>query len=304
MARNQARARTPVISAAPPHSGRHGGLTLPAGVDIRDAWIWRTPLQVANDVRGWIDRLPFLSAVAGVPRSGVEIGIKIAQALQIPHLDLRTLTDSRPPSHRPLQHRYGPILVVDDTSWSGRTMNEVKKSTTGNVIFGTLYASEEQAANLDSVGYVLHTVMHTFPWNYLRDMHATWTLSDLDGVFCSDCPPEADDGAERYANWIMSRRCLIQPSWQPLEIITARPRTHREHTLTWLQAQGITSPLNQPFPTLAMQRAHNPADAKADRYNQRADAKLFVESDDRQARKIHELTRKPVLCTDTLTFYQ
>lgn len=304
MTRNRARQRTAVISAAPPLPGRRGGLTLPSGVEPHHAWIWRTPLQVANDVRGWIDRLPFLSAVAGVPRSGVEIGIKIAQALQIPHLDLATLGDSRPPSHRPLMKHQGPILVVDDTSWSGRTMAEVKKSTRGNIIFGTLYASAEQAPNLDSVGYLLHTVMHTFPWNYLRDMHSTHTISDLDGVFCSDCPPEADDGDLEYANWIMSRRCLIQPSWQPMEIITARPRTHREHTLTWLAANGITCPLNQPFPTLAMQRAHDPADAKADRYLQRRDARLFVESDERQARKIFETTRRPVLCTDTLTLYQ
>lgn len=304
MTRNRARERKPVINAAPHFTSSEGKLTLPAGVKTTDHWIWRTPLQVTNDIRGWIDRLPTISAVAGVPRSGVEIAVKIAQALQIPHLDLNTMHDSRPPSHRPLQHRPGPTLIVDDTSWSGHTMAAVKARATGDVLFGTLYASAEQAANLDTVGYLLHTVMHTFPWNYLRDMHATWTLSDLDGVFCSDCPAQDDDGGHRYAVWINSRRLLIQPSWQPLEIITARPRTHREQTLNWLRANGITCPLNQPFTTLTQQRAHEPAVVKADRYQQLTQAKLMVESDARQARRIFEITHKPVLCTDTLEFHQ
>ena len=48
----------------------------------------------------------------------------------------------------------------------------------------------------------------------------------------------------------------------------------------------------------------SPAAFKADIYRLRPWAKLFVESDDRQAREIHAITRRPVYSVETNKMYE
>ena len=49
--------------------------------------------------------------------------------------------------------------------------------------------------------------------------------------------------------------------------------------------------------------AKDHAERKASEYNVDRLAQLFVESDVRQAKRIFDITGKPVLCTDTMTCF-
>jgi hypothetical protein len=260
-----------------------------------------------DDVKKWCQSLK-ISAVAGIPRSGTMIANIISHELNIPLLFVCNgeLLDCRPSISRPVNKEAGPILIVDDTSWSGRAMNYVR-SMFGrelNVIFGALYCSEEQAPVLNTYYKILPTKWHTFEWNILRDVLVQDFLVDFDGVLCND--PTVPDDTPQYDNFIINAKPKYLPKYPIGGIVTARLHKYEENTKKWLDKHKVeyNSLIMSPYNT-SEERLRNFGFGtwKAEIYKN-SDKKLFIESNAQQAEEIFVITGKPVFCIDTMTLLQ
>lgn len=279
-------------------------------------WVFRNYSQFMSDVLQMTARLPDIRAVAGVPRSGLFPASIISTQLGIPIIPLESLVSGsvshwRPEMSKPIQKKGGSILVVDDTSWSGRsilhTKSSINRSILDECVFGAVYAGQDavSSAAIDLAGFVMPTLRHCFSWNYLRDIYCGRTLSDLDGVFCSDWPGHADDGSDSYRTWLTSVKPITRPAYQLLGIVTGRVRTFEKETVEWLNKNGIIHKnLHILFDDVVSRTGKDVGARKAEVYQSYQQAELFVESSKLQADIIFSRTGRPVLCTETQEIIQ
>lgn len=257
---------------------------------------YRTYAQLADDVRDWLAHAGEFSAVAGIPRSGVIPAAIVAQERAIPLLELTTLTAPyRPEWSRRLQRPGAQVLILDDTAWTGRTINAWRLYLAAadkpleSLTFAAVYAGPRALPQLDAHGYRLETSAHSFAWNIGRDVTAHRLATDLDGVLCHDPPHQ------------------VTPRLAPAQfhtIITGRRERHRAPTLRWLQAHGVR------FRRLVM-RPDDVPDAHVPRFkasvykriHDAGDVVGYLESDDRQAREIADRTRLPVVSVQAAATY-
>lgn len=276
--------------------------------------IFRTYNQIAADVREWSRRLPRdVAAVAGVPRSGSIVAALLAEFRHCHLAELRDLIDGRSPwtvRHRrriPPRPENGRVLLIDDTCWSGRTMEDMRRRLAHrkNVDYCALYYGRKGLPFLDRAGRFLPSLQHSFQHNMLRDCLIRRFLFDLDGVICEDWGrPDVGKHAEAYQKHLQHARPLYLPSYPIPAVVTARLERWRPETANWLAKHGVRCGRLEmaPFETERERERYGHARYKSDVYA-RSQARLFVESDDRQAREIHQRTKRPVLCVDSLTCY-
>lgn len=259
---------------------------------------FRSYNDLVRDVKVWAATLPEFDAVVGVPRSGTLVASLLAV--------------ERDWTLEPEGNLVNRILVVDDTISTGGTMRNFLKDLGGKYgvdshHFGTaaLYAAP------GSEGMVQHhyaTVPHprAFEWNLRRWFGLPYSIVDLDGVICHDPDALEDDTPEWVERWIVN----AVPKWRFGNVIgticTSRLERYRPQTEAWLKRHGVKYArlIMGPWATAAERRANrrNAAHYKAMAYM--ADgAMLFIESSEAQAKVIHELTKRPVLCTDTMTLH-
>ena len=263
--------------------------------------------QMIDDVRAWCKKLR-ISGVAGIPRSGSLVANIIAHELNIPLYFIvgDSLNNSRPDISRPINKKDGPILIVDDTSWSGRAMSHVRRMFDGelNVIFGALYSSAEQVKNLSVHYKVLDTKYHTFEWNILRDVLVSDFYLDFDGVLCED--PTVPDDTSEYINFLNTAEPKYLPKYPVGGVVTSRLHIYEQETKDWLIKYGIqyNSLIMSPYKT-SQDRMRNFGFGtwKAQIYKN-SDKKLFIESNIQQAEEIFIISGKPVFCTETMTLLQ
>ena len=95
---------------------------------------------------------------------------------------------------------------------------------------------------------------------------------------------------------------LFTPTMQIGAIVTYRLNIYEDITKRWLADNGIKYGFLQMFPAKSWEQRQrsgiSPDQFKATYYN-KSKAKIFVESNEWQARRIYEITKKPVLCVDT-----
>lgn len=210
-------------------------------------FIYKSYGAASHDVRLWASRLPEFSAVAGVPRSGIPVATMFAQHRNIPLIPIESVFDGsqvqswRPGHSRRMKPATGPILVLDDTCWAGRTIKVLRqKITNPNVKIGAVYGSEFGANLVDLCGYILPYIHHSFEWNLLHDINARNTVTDMDGVLCQDWGLP-DDGAwqYRYEKFLDEAKPLICPGGPVYAVVTARLAKYESQTRAWLEKHKI-----------------------------------------------------------------
>ena len=252
---------------------------------------YRSYDDLHRDVRDWLLHAPSFAAVAGIPRSGILAAAIVAQVRNIPLLEIGDLDDPfRPDWARRLDRVDGPLLIVDDTSWTGRTIRAWRQlarpwiawvKPTAVLQFAAVYGGRKALADLDLYGYRLQTGNHCFAWNLGRDLISRRIATDMDGVLCHDPPRQSD-------------RLLAPAKFET--IITGRPERHRPRTMEWLRAHGVDHkrlvmlPDGEPAAHVARFKA-----SVYRRFHDRGDVVAYVESDHRQAREIADRTRLPVV---------
>lgn len=280
--------------------------------------IFRTYAQAAQDIREWSSRLPHFAAIAGIPASGTIIATMLARWRHCHYVELADLLAGKTPwaqPHRrniPAQPEAGPVLIVDDTCWTGRTILELKErialaGVKADISYGALYYGDGGKAFLDHPGRRLPEFCHTFEWNMLRDILVKRFVFDLDGVLCEDwARPDTGNHEQDHLHHLANARPLYRPCYPVKAIVTARLEKFREVTELWLKKNGIRYGELVMFEgQIQAREKYGHARHKADHYQRfiSAGAQGFIESSARQARDIAALTGKPVLSIEGLTLY-
>jgi uncharacterized HAD superfamily protein len=137
-----------------------------------------------------------------------------------------------------------------------------------------------------------------FEWNFMTNPILESACVDIDGVLCVDPTPEQNDDGPAYESFLDSAAPLHRPSRRIFALVTSRLEKYRVQTEKWLAGQNIEyGHLHMmDVPDMATRRRlGNHADFKAAFYA-KSKARLFIESEPRQALRIAEMTDKPVLC--------
>ena len=249
--------------------------------------------------------------VVGVPRSGLVVAGAMALHLHVPFASLDRYCEGRSfyGAGRRLAGEApvgGRVLLIDDTAWSGRSMDAaVKRMLEAGIardrfIAAVVYGTAKSTTSVDMVRCNVEG-RRLFEWNiWNHGMMSEHVLFDLDGVLCLD-PPHDDDG-ERYAKYIRHARRLYRPK-KVRGIVTCRLEKWRKMTAGWLQRAGVEygSLRMMDYETAAERRkAARNGRWKGTIYKRDAEASLFIESSLTQARQIRQIAGKPVLCTETM----
>ena len=276
---------------------------------------WRSYADLQTDLRKWIPHLPPLKAIAGVPRSGIIPATMLAMELHIPVLPIESVLDGavtpyRPNKSRTLNGGAGYTLVLDDTCWGGKTVEELRPLLAGkeDVLLAAVYVQAANAHLVDLAGYTLESEFHTFAWNLFRDGNVNVTATDMDGVLCEDWsgPEEGPIWSAKYADHLANAKPLYLPRvppdapWKLRAVVTSRLHGHTDATVGWLSKHNVpfTEIVTAPYESCAERiRKKGFAERKSSIYRHLAGkgVRWFVESDPGQADIIARLTGLPVI---------
>lgn len=267
--------------------------------------------DLANDIRANLWKVPSdVSLIVGVPRSGLLCALMVGEYLHKPVIDLQGYLNGYAPqfgSRGKYMHKTNErVLVLDDTVFSGRSIEKVKDQVRAagknNVLYGCIYAEGKHACEMVDIYFENNynpneELWHLYEWNILQHglKLSSVTMYDLDGVLCLDPPDEKN--VQGYEQYIANARTMIIPSTVVGAIVTYRRERYREITERWLRTNGVQ------YDKLIMRSerffTRNNDDAayyKAMEYRNAQWARLFVESNARQAEIISSMSGKQVFC--------
>ena len=263
--------------------------------------------------------------IMGVPRSGTICASIISEFLNVPLIDIDSFVGGiKPYGGGRLRHFYGNkkqetkrVLVVDDTVYTGLSKVQAKEKlapfTDYQFIFMAVYLEGPGEKYIDL--YLEDVRKYTkgfteivyYEWNIFHHNEGDMSgfLFDLDGVMCLDPPDERQE--EEYNAFIKSAPPLFLPSTKIGGIATYRLDKNREITEKWLADHGVNYGLLYMFNAQSWDERNamgiSPEQMKSFIYGNSPQYKLYIESNKHQAEKIHEMTGKPVLCTENNKLY-
>lgn len=272
-----------------------------------------------DDIAAWERELPQFDAVCGIPRSGMIPAGYIALRRNIRLVELTDLL--REPlgaiGRAPIREtnpivKYSRkvgrrLLIVDDSSSDQSvTITGLREKLADQLSLDITYAAVYRASEKSKVDFYYREVpqLRMFEWNWFRHWQLKTAMLDMDGVICEDWagPPEQNDDPV-FREHLKTAKPLHVPDVPIRAVVTSRLERYRAETQRWLEQHNvhyqrlIMHPAKTPE---ARRKAGDHAQRKAASYLQNGDSALFVESDIRQARIIHEQSKRPVLCTDTM----
>ena len=184
---------------------------------------------------------PDLTAIAGVPRSGlIPAGILACHL----HLPIYTVMQGRMipcgigTRSQSLKDDLRAVLVVDDTVCRGGTMKKLRSEIISDVIYAAVFCQPGSEQHVDMFGRHL-PAPHLLEWNFASTYWTVCMGMDLDGVICQDCTAEMDDDGRRYERFLRNAGPKHLPRFKPVRaIITARLEKYRRQTEAWLRLHG------------------------------------------------------------------
>jgi orotate phosphoribosyltransferase len=280
-----------------------------------------------------LKKLPPIRGVAGVPVSGLLVAPTIATLLHVPLYEVSE-------QHGLVQTGHGwrgcsriadtslPLLVVDDTVSSGRSIgimrDRLKADGVHNCIFASSLCHGNSLDKVDLYGSQCDEP-HLLEWNLANSgymstlghhgLHGAGIVCDMDGVICQDPPRHFDetndDDRTSYLNWLADAPLgTFLPRMHDVPVIVSwRCEYTRSLTEHWLRRHHIK------YKRLVLwgDNSQTPAEQSASRTWQPLDHKgrilmeanyaMIVESCEHQSRAICEATGKPVLCWDTKEYF-
>ena len=240
---------------------------------------------------------PDVTAVAGVPRSGMTPAAIMAETLHVPlysihHADgLRELAHGARLAER--NGRQGRLLVVDDTIASGVSMERIRAAMPdilaghhfhGDAYFAAVYANPDRAELADFVAELL-PLPHYLEWNLFNSIHTPTLALDIDGVIFHE-----------------ERGMAGLPKYVPRNVsvpLIATGRHERDRAVTEEQLHRVGVRYDRLVMAATDEEYGDPATVKARAYSETPAATLFVESCPNQARQIADACGKRVLCPAT-----
>ncbi|WP_145107646.1 phosphoribosyltransferase [Cereibacter sediminicola] len=269
---------------------------------------YRSITDLADMLQHNLHRLPRdTDLVVGLPEGGMLAANILCLLANVPMADLESFLAGRsfsvgrtkldPATGAPAPQRVVAIAVTEEGVAHARARLEAAGLDV------TLVVAYGSAPDLPGAGLVLEALPEPriFQWSFMQHPVLEQACVDIDGVLCLDpTQAENDDGAA-YLQFLASARPLYRPTRRIGTLVTSRLEKYRSGTEEWLAARGIS------YGRLVMLDLPSQAERirlgahgsfKAEVYRQ-SDAPLFIESENRQARRIAELSGKPVLCLES-----
>lgn len=242
-----------------------------------------------------------VSAVYGVPRSGMFPAYLIATALHVP---LGVAGQKVVAGDRVTERKNGIALLVDDSLYKGGSIKRAQAAVHAPCEKVVVYAQEH---NKHIVSYYADIVEgpRVFEWNLFACGVTEKTIFDIDGVLCFDPPVFDDDGAS-YQAALRNAIPYRLPKRQVHSLCTNRLERWRDITEAWMKSYGIEykNLYMQQYKTANERRkAGNANHFKASVYKN-SDAQLFVESHDHHAKQIATLSKKPVVSVESMRLFK
>lgn len=284
-----------------------------------------TIAELSNTIRDNIWKIPRdIDFIIGIPRSGMIAASIISSYLNVPLIDINAfIRGEKPAGGNRLRYftekhkQTNKVLVIDDTVFAGTSMNKVRQQLKNikNITF--IYS----CVYLEGVGekcidlYLEDVRKYTdkdnpivlYEWNILQHNERIMEkcLYDIDGVLCVN--PTDERKNEEYIEYIKNAIPLFIPRTKIGGIITYRLIKNQAITEEWLKKYGVTYNEITMFPGYTWEERNksgiSPEKYKGDFYKKHDKYKLFVESDDYQAKRINEISEKPVYCVETNKMY-
>lgn len=248
------------------------------------------------DILAFMVKIPYdVTAVAGVPRSGMFAASMIAEQM---HLALYSLCDENLVRlSSGFRHKDyiddGTLLVVDDTVASGHSIQTLPDIDRQHLL-AAIYVTPERAHLVD-LFYKKLSSPHYLEWNIFNSIYTKNLATDIDGILCSEVPNGLSQCA--YERWVQHAPILQRPVYKTIPLIaTGRKRMYRKHTEEWLDKYGIKYD-KLVFPKNDEEHKY-PAVVKGNSYKE-SPATIFMESCPIQAKTIAEISGKRVICPKT-----
>lgn len=260
-----------------------------------------------------------IDVFVGVPRSGMIVATLLACYCNKPLSDIDTFVEKKWYSSGNTKRNFGvssysdikKILVVEDSSSSGRSIQEAKQKFKDvqekiEVLYLAAYVTKETRNNVDIFFRVID-IPRLFEWNFMHHDILEKSCVDLDGVLCIDPSKEENDDGEKYKSFIMNARSKYIPTRKIGWIVTARLEKYRKLTEEWLENNNIDYDhlimMDEVDTAKERRELGNHARFKASKYKDLKKSVLFIESDQKQAELISQLSGKDVICTGTQVLY-
>lgn len=275
---------------------------------------YRSIADLANTIRSNLTKIPRdVDLVVGIPRSGMLAANMIALNRNLTLCDVDAFSGDRLLQHGSTRSTHTPhiqtpseashILIVDDSVYSGKTLQGIKNRIkahhrTQRLTYAAVYSA---ATSVEPVDISLEVVKppRVFEWNLMhRPALINWCL-DIDGLLCVDPTWQQNDDGDKYIDFLLNASPLSLPTRPVGHLVTSRLEKYRRETETWLRRHGIE------YRQLHMidlpdadtrRRLGCHAEYKAKVYRSLKKTTLFVESEPHQAASISTRSGKPVIC--------
>lgn len=280
--------------------------------------------QYSRDVKTLASMLPHdLTCVIGIARSGMKAATEISMLLHLPLLALRQNKRDiiqvgngwRLGGFEHVEPIPGKAVLVDDTVMLGnsfRSVTDIAREQFPDLIRAAVYVNPRSRTQPDF--FVWHVgAPHLLEWNIFNSVHSTHIALDFDGILCEDCPPGDDDDGPRYLNFIRNAKPKYLPRKHPVPlIVTARVEKYRAETEAWLARWNVKhyALIMHPAATTRERENYDVSAYKAhhfkhwaQRFHANPGPHIFIESEDWQARRIHELTGLMTVCPGSTAVY-
>lgn len=255
-----------------------------------------------------------IDLVVGIPRSGMLVASYISILLNKPLVDFDGYLKgeifdvglTRKPFVKLSNREVKRVLIVDDSIRTGNQMQTCKEKLQATDIKDKIYwlaaiATDESKKKINYY-FDICEQPRIFEWNMMTSAKLKDICMDIDDVITLSAS-RTKGGEERdYSNLLP----LYLPGRPVAHLVTCRIEKDRGVTEEWLKRYNVK------YGKLHMMQYETEAERRKDRKhaNYKADVyiktkcKLFIESSEAQAVNIAKLSKKPVLCIDTMKVYK
>ena len=272
---------------------------------------FRSIADLNQDILGNLQRIPRdIDVVVGVPRSGLVPATLISLYFNLPLADVegfaagRLLACGRTKQYEGLQLNHEDarhVLLVDDSVLTGVSIRAAREALIAaapamRITTLVVYGETTSGPGADIVLAVVKQP-RVFQWNVMHHRVLGETCVDIDGILCVDPTSAENDDGPSYLRFLQTSAPLHRPTRRIYALVTSRLEKYRKETEVWLSTVGVEYErlIMLDLPDARTRREKNVHGTfKADYYRS-SNARLFIESDIRQAREIAVQSKKPVL---------
>ena len=185
----------------------------------------------------------------------------------------------------------------------GKCKEKIKEnlaSADKQIYYAAIYASSRSKDMVDFYCEIIDGY-RMFQWNFFHHSIVQHSCFDIDGVLCQN-PPMDDDGPI-YTEFIKHAPALYIPTVEIDMLVSCRLEKYREVTEEWLRNNNVKYKklVMLDFPDKETRVKWGKHGEYKGQVYKKCDNYLFVESSLVQAKKIFEITNKPVFCIENFS---